>query len=95
MMAFDRVEVLGPSDILALAEHGCDRFGLLRQQTCEIGIDGCHVWQERRWVPLSRDGQRIYVHEELWMDRDAWGPAGLVLESQRPNFYDVEAPPLP
>ena len=63
--------------------------------TCQVGIDGCHVWQERRWVPLSRDGQRIYVHEELWMDRDAWGPAGLVLESQRPNFYDVEAPPLP
>lgn len=65
------------------------------QPECTLGVDGCHVWQERRWQPVSRDGDRIYVHEELWIDLDAWGPGELALQSRRANFYDVEAPPIP
>lgn len=68
-------------------------FGM--QPECTVGVDGCHVWQERHWVPVARDGDRIYVHEELWLDPDGSGPDELRLQSQRANFYEVEAPPLP
>lgn len=69
-----------------------DQWGLPPE--CEVGVDGCHVWHERRRFPMSRDGDRIYVLEELWLDMDGTGPAGLELQSQRANFYDIEAPPL-
>lgn len=65
------------------------------QPWCEVGVDGCHVWQMRRWVPVSRDGDRIYVHEELWLETGLASPTGLELASQRANFYDIEAPPVP
>lgn len=62
---------------------------------CPAGDSGCYLLQARRWVPVSRDGNRIYVHEELWTDQDGAGPESvLALQSQRANFYDIEAPPL-
>lgn len=64
-------------------------------EECTIGVDGCVVFLERRWVPLSRDGDRIYVHEELWMNAGTQDPHELYLISQRANFYDNQVPPLP
>ncbi|MBJ6981832.1 Ig-like domain-containing protein [Luteimonas sp. MC1572] len=57
------------------------------QVECTVGVDGCVVYLERRWTPMSASGGRIYVHEELWM----MGPAdgGLEMYSQRGNFYDA------
>ena len=60
---------------------------------CTVGVNGCFLYMERRWVPVSRSGDRIYVHEELWRDDDQDGPLPLSLMSQRANFYVVEAPP--
>ena len=65
------------------------------RDTCTIGVNGCFVFTERRWVPVSSDGNRIYVREELWLDQDMDGPLPLAMDSQRPNFYDIEAPPVP
>lgn len=65
------------------------------QDACTIGVNGCYLFLERRWVPVSRSADRIYVHEELWMDQDQDGPEAPTLTSQRANFYQVEAPPVP
>ena len=70
-----------------------DRGGI--QPECELGVNGCVLFMERRWVPVSRDGDRIYVEEELWLDPDFDGPQPLLLNSQRSNFYEVDAPPVP
>ena len=65
------------------------------QPECVPGVDGCIQFMERRWVPVSRDGDRIYVEEELWLDPYYEGPLTLLLNSQRTNFYQIDAPPLP
>lgn len=57
--------------------------------SCTPGVDGCWVSRIREWVPVSRDGDRIYVLERLIYDIGTGGP---VLISERPNFY--EAGPL-
>ena len=56
-------------------------------------FSGAQVARERRWIPVSRSGNRIYLHEELWFDPDLGGPASMQIQSQRANFYDREAPP--
>ncbi|MGY1458039.1 MULTISPECIES: Ig-like domain-containing protein [unclassified Luteimonas] len=63
------------------------------QAECTLGVDGCYLFMERRWVPVSRAGGRIYLHEELWTAVDTTGLLPLVLLSQRGNFYEIDAPP--
>jgi len=65
------------------------------QVECVVGVNGCYLAMERRWVPVSREGNRIYVHEELWSTQDATGVQPVALFSQRGNFYDIDAPPSP
>lgn len=62
---------------------------------CTPGVNGCYLFMERRWVPVSRHGGRIYVHEELWSVQDTAGTGPLELLSQRGNFYQLEAAPSP
>lgn len=58
---------------------------------CTLGVGNCRLNRHRIWVPLSRDGDRIYVLERLLFRT---GPApDPVLVSERANFYDVT--PLP
>ena len=76
-----------------VARHYRDAAGW--QPECTLGVNGCYIQRERRWVPVSRSGDRIYVHEELLQDPDASGPLPPALLSQRANFYQVEAPPAP
>lgn len=60
---------------------------------CTIGVGGCIQVDERRWIPVSRSGNRIYVSEELFQRNSATGT--LELTSQRGNFYQVEPSPVP
>lgn len=62
---------------------------------CTPGVNGCFLYMERRWVPVSRSGNRIYVHEELWSVQDTTGARPLELLSQRANFYQLESVPTP
>lgn len=65
-----------------------------RPPACEIGVNGCYITQERRWVPVSLDGNRIYVQEELLHGYpDETGHLGPHLVGQRGNFYDIEELP--
>jgi hypothetical protein len=54
--------------------------------TCTPPVNGCYVYTQRRWHPLSMDGDRIYVLEELAWNTD--GDAELEVQHQRGNFYD-------
>ena len=65
------------------------------QVECTVGVNGCFLYRERRWVPISRSGNRIYLHEELWGAQEFTGGAPLALLSQRGNFYDIEVAPTP
>ena len=65
------------------------------QVECTLGVNGCYLLMERRWVPVARAGDRIYVHEELWSAQDESGSLPLQLISQRGNFYDIGPPPSP
>jgi hypothetical protein len=49
----------------------------------------CTLNRRREWVPVARDGDRIYVLERLY--QRVFGAPTLVAE--RPNFWDVG--PLP
>ena len=54
--------------------------------TCTPGVNGCYVYNQRRWHPLSVDGDRIYVLEEIAWNTDA--DPELEVQHQRGNFYD-------
>lgn len=60
---------------------------------CQPGINGCYVWQVRRWNPVASDGDRVYVIEEFLVDYEGDGSFELI--NQRNNFYDAgQAPPF-
>ena len=60
---------------------------------CQPGVDGCYVWQIRRWNPVASDGARVYVIEEFLVDYEGDGSFQLI--TQRNNFYDAgQAPPF-
>ena len=58
---------------------------------CTLGTGSCRLNRHRIWVPLSRNGDRIYVLERL-IFRSAGFPDP-VLVSERANFYEIA--PLP
>lgn len=58
---------------------------------CTIGVDGCYLWQQRRWRPVSVDGARAYVIEEFLFDTDLNG--SIEVTNQRGNFYDLSPRP--
>lgn len=61
---------------------------------CQVGVDGCYVWQVRQWRPVATDGDRVYVIEQFLVDYE--GNGQYVVTSQRGNFYDAStAPPFP
>ena len=60
---------------------------------CTVGVDGCYIWQVRRWHPVAGDGDRVYVIEEFVLDLDNNGVAETVV-NQRANFYDVVTRPV-
>ena len=76
-----------------VARHYYDRSGPVT--ACTLGVNGCFVRAERRWMPLAASGDRIYVSEELWTDPDWDGPLAPVMTSQRGNFYQRVVPPGP
>jgi hypothetical protein len=60
---------------------------------CNVGVDGCYIWLQRRWRPVAADGNRVYVIEELMYDADLDGDQDVT--NQRTNFYDATpAPPF-
>lgn len=60
---------------------------------CQPGVDGCYIWQVRRWKPVAMDGNRAYIIEEFLVDFAGTGNFEIV--SQRGNFYDaMPAPPF-
>lgn len=61
--------------------------------SCTPPVNGCYVYTQRRWHPLSVDGNRIFVIEELAWDAD--GDLDLDVRHQRGNFYDRETAPFP
>jgi hypothetical protein len=61
---------------------------------CEVGVNGCRITMIRRWEPIARNGDRVYVLEELVQDSD--GNGSIELDQQRTNYYDeVTRPSLP
>lgn len=52
---------------------------------CTPGVDGCWISRIRDWMPVARDGNRIYVLERLTYDIGTGTP---VMISERPNFYE-------
>lgn len=61
---------------------------------CSPPEDGCYVNVRRTWHPVSQDGNRIYVSEELSWDED-WAPDyEMEIQHQRGNFYEREEPPF-
>lgn len=58
---------------------------------CTPGVNGCVITQDRRWIPVSRDDDRIYVSEELRQRNNVTGSLELI--SQRANFYQIQTPP--
>ena len=61
---------------------------------CVVGVDGCVQTRAREWIPVARDGNRVYVIEQLSGDYDGDGLANEI-DNERPNFYDLQAPPAP
>lgn len=60
---------------------------------CQVGVDGCYIWNLRRWRPVAIDGDRVYVIEEMGWDQD--GDGDIDLSNQRGNFYErAIAPPF-
>jgi hypothetical protein len=62
--------------------------------SCVVGVDGCVQTRAREWIPVARDGNRVYVIEQLKGDYNSDGVAGEI-DNERPNFYDLQAPPAP
>lgn len=60
--------------------------------SCEVGVDGCYIWQIRRWHPVAMDGNRAYVIEDFLVDFE--GDGTFEVTTQRGNFYDA-TPALP
>jgi hypothetical protein len=61
---------------------------------CTVGVDGCVHFRSRQWTPIARDGDRVYVIEELGGDLNGDGIAAPEeIDNQRANFYDLQAPP--
>ena len=58
---------------------------------CDVGINGCYIWQVRRWRPVAADDNRAYVIEEFLWDSDLDGD--LDVTNQRANFYDASVAP--
>ena len=81
-------------------EHGTARYRLvwwIEEETLVMRryqLNGRQFF-ERRWVPLARDGDRIYVHEEQWSNSSFEDPPQLMLLSRHANFFDLVAPPGP
>ena len=60
---------------------------------CTVGVNGCYIFQVRRWRPVAADENRAYVIEEFLWDTDLDGD--LDVTNQRANFYDASvAPPF-
>ena len=58
---------------------------------CVVGVDGCVQTRAREWIPVARDGNRVYVIEQLSGDGNGDGLANEI-DNERPNFYDLQAP---
>lgn len=58
---------------------------------CQLGVNGCYLWMQRRWTPVAADGDRIYVLEEFLRDID--GDGDLDVFNQRNNFYEAGIAP--
>ena len=58
---------------------------------CTVGVNGCYIYQVRRWRPIAADDNRAYVIEEFLWDADLDGD--LDVTNQRANFYDASAAP--
>lgn len=56
---------------------------------CAVGVNGCKIWRSRQWVPVSRDGNRIYVLERLTFETQGFGPDPILI-GERPNFYEID-----
>ncbi len=61
--------------------------GFGRQASC-AGFSPCYLGRVRSWQPIAREGNRIYVLEELLNRTSLNGP--LVLSGQRLNFYELQ-----
>jgi hypothetical protein len=60
---------------------------------CQVGVGGCRIASLRRWRPTARNGDRVYVIEELLQESASNGNPQLF--SQRVNYYDeIPRPPL-
>ncbi len=59
--------------------------------SCVVGVNGCYIWQVRRWRPVAADDNRAYVIEEFLWDTDMDGD--LDVTNQRANFYDAGVAP--
>ena len=58
---------------------------------CTVGVNGCYIFQVRRWRPVAADENRAYVIEEFLWDTDLDGD--LDVTNQRANFYDASVAP--
>lgn len=91
------LDAIGTGSYVSISETGSTttplRWDIVNGVMVARQFSGTQVSRERRWIPVSRSGDRIYVHEELWADPDLGGPLPMLLQSQRANFYDSEAPP--
>ena len=61
--------------------------GFGRKASC-AGFDPCYLGRIRSWQPIAREGNRIYVLEELLNRTSLNGP--LVVGGQRLNFYELQ-----
>lgn len=60
---------------------------------CDVGVDGCAAQYARRWTPIARDGNRIYVLEELYGDYDDdFHVTDDEMDTQRIMFYEIGSP---
>jgi hypothetical protein len=61
--------------------------GYGRQASC-AGFNPCFLSRVRTWIPIAREGNRVYVLEEL--SNRANQSAPMLLNAQRMNFYELQ-----